>query len=398
MSSPTNTTPQLLSPAGDETCLRAAIDAGADAVYFGLGELNMRVKSKGIELNDLERIVDEAHQKNVKIFVTLNVIVYEHELKKVNEILREIKKANVDAVICWDLAIVEKCRKLDIPFHISTQASLSNSQAALFYQNLGAKAIVLARECTLKQIKEIRKKVETKIEIFCHGAMCVSVSGRCFMSQFLNCKSANRGECLQPCRREYRVIDTQTGHELEVSNGFVMSPKDLCSLGILDKIVETGVDILKIEGRGRSPEYVSTVTRAYRTALDSIQKGEYNSKLKKQLIEEVKKVYNRGFSTGFFLGRPGDEAWSRTAGSQASEKKEFLGKVTNYFKRSKIAEVTLTAGQIKINDTLQIQGPTTGLKRLTITELKHHPEEKITFPCDHQVRNGDAVYKIIKIC
>lgn len=390
------TLPKLLAPAGDEMCLRAAVDAGADAVYFGLGELNMRIKSQGIEVSGLKRIVDKAHQKKVKIYVTLNVIVYEHELTKIDEILSKIKKANVDAVICWDLAIIEKCRKLDIPFHISTQASISNSQAALFYQNLGAKAVVLARECTLEQIADIRRKVQCKIEIFCHGAMCVSVSGRCFMSQFLNCKSANRGECLQPCRREYRVIDTQTNHELEISNGYVMSPKDLCTLAILDQIVDTGVDILKIEGRGRSPEYVYTVTRAYRTALDAIKKGEYDEVLKRQLTDNVKKVYNRGFSTGFFLGRPGNDAWSQTAGSQASEKKEFLGKVTNYFKKIKIVEVTLNTGQIKVDDTLQIQGPSTGLKRLNVTELKHHPEKKVTFPCDDLVRNGDEVYKITK--
>ena len=409
------TTPQLLSPVGDETCLRAAIDAGADAVFFGLGEMNMRVKSKGIDVSELKRIVDEAHQKKVQIYITLNVIVYEHELDKIDELLSEIKKAKVDAVICWDFAIIEKCRKLGITFHISTQASISNSRAALFYANLGAKAVVLARECTLDQIKEIKSKVgNLKIEVFCHGAMCVSVSGRCFMSQFLNCKSANRGECVQPCRREYKVTDKQTGDELEISNGYVMSPKDMCTLGILDQIVESGVDILKIEGRGRSPEYVYTVTKAYRRMLDEITLQEKTTEVRRllaeKLINDVKRVYNRGFSMGFFLGRPGNEAWAKTAGSQAQEKKEFLGKITNYFKKTKIAELTLNTGKVATSDIIQIQGSTTGLVRLTISKIKKHPNNparnakhsvaggQITLPCPDTVRKGDEVYKILNSC
>lgn len=390
-------TPILLSPVRDETCFRAAIQAGAEAVYFGIGELNMRLSSKGINLNQLLKIMKLARKHNIKVFITLNVIVYEHELDKVERILEKFKKVRVDGVICWDLAVIAKCKKLKIPFHISTQASVSNSEIAKFWEKIGAECIVLARECTLEQIKEIKQKINCKIEVFCHGAMCVSVSGRCFLSQFLHCKSANRGECMQPCRHEYEIKSKRYGYKLKISNGYVMSPKDLCTLGILDKLVDTGVDMLKIEGRGRSPEYVYTVTKSYKKALDAIVQNKYNEKLKRKLIGQVKKVYNRGFSNGFLFGRPGDEAWAGASNTQASEKKEFLGKVTNYFKKIKVAEVVLNTGKIKIGDTLQIQGEKTGIVRLKIKKFKKHPNGEITFPCGKLARPRDQVYGIVKI-
>jgi putative protease len=393
--------PEILAPVRDRATLVAAINSGADSVYFGLGELNMRASSKGIKVSELEEVVEYAHQRNVKVYVTLNVIIYENELKKCDEILLRCKKAKVDAIICWDFSVIEKCKNIGIPFHISTQASISNSRAAKFYENLGASCIVLARECTLKQIEQIRKKIKTKLEIFIHGAMCVSISGRCFISQFLNCKSANRGECLQPCRREYIVKDKETGYELELENHFVMSPKDLCTLGIIDKIMATGVDILKIEGRSRSIEYVSKVVEAYKTAINYVSKGEYNNEIANKLINSVSKVYNREFSEGFLFGMPGVNAWAKVDGNISQEKKEYVGKVVNYYPKSKIVYINVISNNIQLGDKVYIQGKTTGLVETTINELRS--DDKIvsvvergeaTFPINMKVRQNDLVFRV----
>lgn len=389
--------PKLLAPVRDEVSLRAALAAGADAVYFGVGELNMRMNSKGIFLEELPRIVKLAHSKSAEVHVTLNVIVYNEELAAVEEILKKIKAAGADAVICWDFAVIQQCRKLGVPFNISTQAGISNAEAARFYEKLGARCLVLARECTLKQIKEIKENINCAIEVFCHGAMCVSVSGRCFMSQFLECRSANRGECFQPCRREYRVIDKEGGHELDISNGFVMSPKDLRTLNILEELVDTGSDILKIEGRGRSPEYIKTVTKSYRRALDAIKENNYTDEFKRELLKEVDKVYNRGFATGFLFGRPAAEGWADCRDSRAAEKKEYLGKITNYFKKNQVAEIVLSTGELAVGDKIQIQGNKTGLERMAVTELKCHADNLFTFPCGAFCRRNDEVYKIVSV-
>ncbi len=389
--------PKILAPVRDEISFRAAIKAGADAVYFGVGEMNMRVSSRGIDMEELPRIVNEAHEKGVEVFITLNVIVYEHEVEKVREMVQKFKEAGVDAVICWDFAVIKICQELGMTFHISTQASISNSFAGHFYESLGARCIVLARECTLEQIKEIKCKMKTaKVEIFVHGAMCVSVSGRCFMSNFLECKSANRGECFQPCRREYTVRDKESGYELDVSNGFVMSPKDLCTIEILDKVVETGVDYLKIEGRGRSPEYIQTTVSCYRKAVNAIEVGEYTDELKAELLEQLKTVYNRGFSTGFLFGRPAHEAWSRVRNSQATEKKEYVGKVQNYYRKTNIAELKVLNGELKVGDVLQFQGPTTGVERVTVESFEQHPDQEVTIKTDFIVRKSDEVYRILR--
>jgi len=388
--------PKLLAPVRDEISFTAAVAAGADAVYFGVGELNMRVSSKGINMEELPSIVARAHERGVEVFITLNVIVYEHELEKVRLIVQSLKDANVDAVICWDFAVIKICQELGMTFHISTQASISNSSAAEFYEGLGAKCVVLARECTLPMIKEIKSKMKsTKVEIFVHGAMCVSVSGRCFMSNFLECKSANRGECFQPCRREYTVHDKESGHELDVSNGYVMSPKDLCTIEILDEVVETGADYLKIEGRGRSPEYIKTTVACYRRGVDAVLAGKYTEELKDELLEELKKVYNRGFSTGFMFGRPAQEAWSRVRNSQATEKKEYLGKVQNYYRKTNIAEIKVLNGELQVGDVLQFQGPSTGVERITVESFESHPDNEVTIKTDFVVRTSDEVYKII---
>lgn len=398
--------PLLLAPVRDEISFTAAIEAGADAVYFGIGEFNMRFSSKGISLTQLPIFVKKAHQKNVKVYITLNVIIYENELKRLELILKKIKKSGVDAVIISDFAVISLCQKLKIPFHLSTQTNISNSDAAKFFEKLGAKAIVLARECTLKQIKEIKKKIKkSKIEVFVHGAMCVSVSGRCYMSEFTSCKSANRGQCTQPCRREYEIKDTQTGDELIIGQGYVMSPKDLCTLKILDKVIGTGVDILKIEGRSRSPEYIKTVTSAYRTAIDAIAEKKYTSKLADELVEKVSGVYNRGFSNGFLFGAPGSVGWANISGTASKIKKERLGYVRNYYSKNKIGEIYIEANKIKLGDKIQIEGPTTGVidfilpefwvddKPATSADLK----DIITFKAPVAFRRNDKAYIIKKL-
>ncbi len=393
--------PLLLAPVRDHTSLVTAIAAGADAVFFGVGFLNMRASSQGITLRQLEKAVQYAHQRKVKVYVTVNAVAYDSELARLRQVLRRLKVAKVDAIICWDLAVIQAAKKIKLPIHISTQASISNTAAALFYKKLGAKCIVLARECTLEQIKAIKKKVGIPVEIFVHGAMCVSVSGRCFMSQELYGKSANRGECVQPCRREYTIIDKQTKKELIVGCGYVMSAKDMCTLPILDKIVATKVDILKIEGRARSADYVKTVIMAYRKALDAIASNSYTPVLKQQLMDEVSKVYNRGFSTGFFLGKPGTEAWANASGNVATQKREYIGKIEHYYPKSKIAQCTVVAA-VQADNALQIQGPRTGVVDVTLQQFRANDKpvqqaekhSQITFAVTAPVRKGDIVYRL----
>jgi len=396
---------ELLAPVRDEVSFIAAVEAGADAVYFGLGQVNMRLSSKGIDTELLPSIVRQAHRKNIKVYVTINAIIYDKELELLDELLQQVKQAQVDAVICWDFAVIQKTQKLGIPIHISTQASISNREALRFYEQLGAKRIVLARELSLEQIKEIKKNTRLQIETFVHGALCVAVSGRCFMSQFLSCHSANRGDCLQPCRREYRIIDTETGDELEICNGFVMSPKDLCTLPIIDQLIEGGIDAFKIEGRSRAPEYVKTVVNAYRRAIDAVIDGSYSEKLVNELMEEIAKVYNRGFSKGFLFGRPGPQDWSASYGSQATHKKLYVGKILNYYKKTKIAYGRITSQPLNVGDTVQVHGPTTGVVEFAITQLKTDKQDfvnnidkgEVTFPSATLLRRNDQIFKIIPI-
>jgi len=390
--------PKLLAPVRNETSLTSAIKAGADAVYFGVGELNMRVSSRGIEPHELPRLVKFAHKNGVEVFITLNSIIYDEEITKLKKILTVIKKSQADAVICHDMAVITLCREMKIPIHLSTQANISNTKSAQYYEKLGAKCVVLARECTLAQIAKIKKNVKCKVEIFGHGAMCVSVSGRCFLSEFLNCKSANRGECTQPCRREYTIKDNEEyGNELLVGGGYVMSPKDLCTIRILDKIAKTKIDYLKIEGRSRSPEYIATVTQTYRTALDALKNKKYTPELCDELILDLQKVYNRGFSEGFLFGRPASEGWVRGRDNQATERKEFVGKISHYYPKAGVAELFCQAGKLKTGEEIYIQGPTTGSLRLKIEKLEKHENNLATFPCAEYVRLNDEVYKIVKI-
>jgi len=388
--------PALLAPVRNEVSFAAALRNGADAVYLGMGDLNMRASSAGVDPAGLKRITRMARLQGMKVFVTLNVIVYDNEQDKVSGLLDSCREADVDAVICQDIAVIQLCREKGIPFHISTQANISNSATARFYQEMGAQCIVLARELNLEQIAEIKRNTTLEVEVFGHGAMCVSVSGRCYLSQFLSCRSANRGECDQPCRRTYRIMDIEENDkDILVEEGHLLSPKDLCTIHMLDRIADTGVDYLKIEGRSRSPEYVAAVTKAYRTALDSLRDGSYTPELCDNLVEELSKVYNRKFSNGFLFGRPGSEGWTRSGDSQAAERKVTLGIITNYYRKNSVAELTLYSGEVCNGDEIYVQGRTTGSVRITMDGVQYHEGNIATFLSPVKLRRRDRVYKIV---
>jgi len=390
--------PELISPAGDWISLRAGIKAGADAVYFGLKKFSMRAAAKNFKLSELGKVVNFCHKNKVKAYLTLNTIIYENEISKIKKILKKVKEAKVNAVHAWDMAVISQAKKLKIPVHLSTQASVSNSDAAKFYKKLGVDRIILARECNLKHIKEIKKKVKgLEIEVFVHGAMCVAVSGRCFTSQFLFNKSANRGECLQPCRREYTIIDEE-GKQLKIGNKYILSPKDLCTLPFIDKLVKAGIDAFKIEGRNRSPEYVKIVTEIYREAIDSKNFD------KNKLLKKLKTVYNRDFSSGFFLGLPTVKDFTDFYESKAIEKKSYIGFVKNFYKKPGVAEIKLEAGDFKIGDKIMIQGNKTGVieQEITSIELNHNKiksakkGQRVGIKLKNQARPNDKVYLISK--
>jgi len=361
--------PELMAPAGNHESLVSAINAGADAVYLGVNEFNMRATAKNFSIEELNNVVSYAHKRNIKIYLTVNTIVFENELINVKKVVKEAKKAEVDAIICWDMSVLSECKKQNINAFLSTQASASNSYACEFYRKAGAKRITLARECTLEQIKEIKKKTKAELEIFIHGAMCVSISGRCFLSQNVFGKSANRGDCIQPCRREYIITDKEEGHSYVLGNNYVLSPKDLCTMPFIEKILEIGIDSLKIEGRARSPEYVSEVVSAYRRAIDLWYENRLDKKNKKELLKKLKSVYNRGFHSGFFLGKPTNQ-WSGSYGSKSTHKKEFVGIVKNFYAKPMAAEIIVQSNEIKEGDTIIIIGPTTGTVKQKITSMQ----------------------------
>jgi putative protease len=340
---------ELLAPAGDFSMLSAAVNAGADAVYFGLKEFSMRANAGNFSIRDLDEIAKICKPKKVKKYLTLNTIIYSNEISKIEKIIKQVRN-KVDAIICWDMSVIALCRKHKIPFFISTQASVANTEAAKFYKKLGAKRIILARELSLKQIKEISKVID--VEIFCHGALCVAISGRCFTSQFLFNKSANRGECLHPCRRTYTVRDEE-GNELKLDNSRVMSAKDLCTLPFIEKMKQAGIKAFKIEGRNRDARYVDTAVRIYRKALDK--------KLTKEEIQqgmnELRKIYNKGYSSGFYLKMPTSDDFAKMEHNASSEKKHFIGKVTHYFPNVKVAAIKLVS-DLKLGDEIAIIGKT----------------------------------------
>jgi len=394
--------PELMAPAGDWTMLHAAVNSGADAVYFGIDKLNMRAKAKNFSVDELSEISSYCKEHNVKTYLTLNTIIFEEEINEVENIIIKAKECGIDRIICWDLAVAELCYNHNFPFAISTQGSISNSLAASVYKRLGAVRIVLARECSLEEIKKIRANTDLEIEAFIHGAMCIAVSGRCFMSHHLFGKSANRGECGQPCRREYEVIDSATEKSLIIGEDYVMSPKDLCTIEFIDQLIEAGIDSFKIEGRKRAPEYVAKVVSVYRNAIDLYFEGKLTTEKKKEFLKELETVYNRGFSSGFYFGIPSSEDYAGVEGSKATTRKVYVGKVLNYYKQPEVVHILIEAGRIKVGDKILFIGETTGVIESEITQMRVNEidgtvaqkGDEITLKVPVLLRRNDKVYLI----
>lgn len=399
------TKPELMAPAGDWTMLRTAVNNGANAVYFGIDKLNMRAKAKNFILDELNEIVSFCKEHKVKTYLTLNTILFEEELEVLDEIIPAVKKAGVDMVICWDFGIIEKCNQYEMPFAVSTQASISNSSSAKTFERLGAKRIVLARECSLEEIKKIRANTGLEIEAFIHGAMCVAISGRCFMSHEIFGQSANRGECVQPCRREYKIYDGTKDSSLLLGEDYVMSAKDLCTIEFIDQLIESGINSFKIEGRKRSPEYVAKVVSVYRRAIDLYFEKKLTGEVKQKFLAELTSVYNRGFSSGFYFDKPDGKDIINAHGSVATTRKEYVGKVLNYYKTPQIVHVAIETGSLKIGDTVLFIGETTGVIESTVAKILNEEVEvnealkgdKVTFNCQDLVRPRDKVYLVKNI-
>jgi putative protease len=370
---------EILAPAGCYASLQAAIDAGADAVYFGLAQLNMRARSRrSFHVQDLETIMQRCRAGGIRGYLTLNTLLYDHDLKLCFKLLETAKAQGVDAVIAADMACILKARELGLEVHLSTQLSISNFESFKFYAQY-CDRIVLAREVNLSMIAKIRQQVlaanlrgpagrVVEIEAFAHGALCIAVSGRCGMSLFTDNASANRGACVQNCRKEYIVKDKESGKELLIDNHFVMSPNDISTIEFLDQVVRAGVHTLKIEGRGRSPEYVKLVTQAYRRAVDAVQNGSYSNEFVAALLDDIKKVYNRGHSDGYYLGR--EQGWSKASGSQATHQKVLCGQVTHYYPKIGVAEITVSSGSLKVGDAYVIIGETSGVVEGKVDSLR----------------------------
>lgn len=404
--------PELLAPAGSWECLRAAIQAGADAVYFGVDQLNMRAKgSINFSMDELPAIAEACHTSGVRAYLALNTIMYDHDLSLAKRLVIAAKESGIDAVIASDQAVLLYAKEAGIPLHISTQLNVTNIDTVRFYA-LFADTMVLSRELALEQVSEMARKIEkenicgpsgkpVRLEIFAHGALCMAVSGKCYISLHTNFASANRGACVQNCRRKYTVRDSESGFEFEMENDYIMSAKDLCTIGFLDKVVASGAAILKIEGRGRSEEYVFTVTQCYREALQALSDGTYSPEKVRTWETRLSTVFNRGFWDGYYLGRKTGE-WHDTDGSVATKKKVFVGKARHYYPHPQVAEIQMEAGTLSVGDEIMISGPTTGVMYSTIGEIRVNQKssataqkgELITIPLPDKVRASDKVYKI----
>lgn len=401
---------EIMAPAGNFEALAAAIQGGANSVYFGIGELNMRSHSaNNFAPEDLKKITEICSQNNIKSYLTLNIILYDEELEKAKEVINLAKEAGVSAVIASDISAILYARSIGLEVHISTQANISNIEAVRFYAQY-ADVVVLARELTLTQVKKIYDTIQrenicgpagepVRIEMFCHGALCMAVSGKCYMSLHEYNHSANRGSCFQVCRRGYKVTDMETGWEMEIDNKYIMSPKDLCTIDFLDVMTDAGVRVLKIEGRARSAEYVKKVVSAYRKAADAIEKGEYSAQMTVPLKEELSEVFNRGFWGGYYQGAKLGE-WCNVYGNSATKKKTYIGRVTNYFSKLQVAEIQVEAAPVKVGTHLMIIGPTTGVIEFDIPEIRvdcQSADEAVqgtacSIPCTEKVRRADKVF------
>ncbi|MEI7896147.1 MAG: peptidase U32 family protein [bacterium] len=406
---------EVTAPVGSWESLHAAIRAGADSIYFGIGILNMRARSSvNFTLRDLVKITRICRQNNMKTYLTMNTVIFDREVKEMKRMVDSAKKNGVTAIIASDHAVIQYARSVEMPVHMSTQTNITNLEAVKYWSQV-ADVMVTARELSLEQVAAITRAIKrqkitgpagnlVQIEVFAHGALCMAVSGKCYLSLDHYNKSANRGACYQLCRRPYHVTDTDTGIELEVDNEYIMSPKDLCTIGFLDQIAKAGVTVLKIEGRGRSPEYVGTVVSCYREAADAVMAGTYTPEKADAWTGRLKTVYNRGFWDGYYLGRKMGE-WAEQHGSVATQSKEYVGKITNYFTKLKVAEIKMESGQLQPGDRVYIQGPNTGSIELTVPEIhvdlkpveKTVKGEYCSISVDTFLRRADKIYKIIPL-
>ncbi|NWK57551.1 U32 family peptidase [Verrucomicrobiaceae bacterium N1E253] len=409
---------ELLAPAGCFPSLQAAIDNGADAVYFGLAQLNMRARSRrSFNVPDLKEIMSRLHAAKVKGYLTLNTLLYEHDLKLCQKMLETAKAEKVDGVILSDMAAVQMANELDLEVHLSTQLSLSNFESVRFYAPY-CDRVVLARELNLKMIRSIYDKINDQnlrgrdgrpmeIEAFAHGALCIAVSGRCGMSLFNSNASANRGACEQNCRKEYIMTSVEDGKQLKLDNNFIMSPNDIATIDFMDQFLESGVRVLKIEGRGRSPEYVAAVIRAYRKAVDAVVNGTFTPKLVDQLYPELEGVFNRGLSSGYYLGR--DQGWAADAGNKSKRRKVLVGKVSHAYPKAGVVVIDAAASPLSRGESFLVIGNSTGVIEGEVNDLRamqdngemletEHGQkgQTLTLKINAKARLNDKVYKVVE--
>lgn len=406
---------EIMAPAGNFEALMAAIQGGANSIYFGVENLNMRSHSaNNFTMADLPEITRICSENNVKSYLTLNIIMYNEDLEKGKQTLQAALDAGVSAVIASDISVILYARSIGLEVHISTQANISNIEAVRFYSQF-ADVVVLARELNIEQVKEIHNQIIeqnicgpsgrlVEIEMFCHGALCMAVSGKCYLSLHEYNHSANRGSCFQICRRGYEVTDLETGRQLEVDNKYIMSPKDLCTIEFMDKMFNAGVKVFKIEGRARGAEYVKKVASAYRRAADLLEEGTFTPEKATEFKKELEEVFNRGFWDGYYQGARLGE-WSKVYGSNATRKKTYIGKVTNYFSNIGVAEILVEAAPISVGQHLMIIGPTSGVVEMDLEEIRVElqPAQSASqgthcsIPCPQRVRRADKVYLFEKI-
>ena len=407
---------EIMAPAGNFECLQAAIQGGADSVYFGVGKLNMRSHSaNNFAPEDLDEVVRICREAGVKSYLTLNIVIYQEDLGPMREALDAARKAGVDAIIASDMAVIAYCRRIGLEVHISTQLSISNVESLRFYAQF-ADVVVLARELNLDQVKDIYDTIQkeqikgpsgelVRIEMFAHGALCMAISGKCYLSLHTYGASANRGACFQVCRRGYEVTDLETGNQLNIDNKYIMSPKDLCTIEFMDRIIASGVKVFKIEGRARSAEYVKRCASCYRRAADAVIAGTYTPELAASLKQELGEVFNRGFWDGYYQGAYLGQ-WSDVYGSQSSRKKVYCGKVSNWFDRIGVAEITVESAPLSVGDKVMAIGATTGVVEFTVDDMRVNlkPAQKAgkgvrcsvavdpSICPDGRLRRGDKVY------
>lgn len=404
---------EIMAPAGGFDSLMAAIQGGANSVYFGVEQMNMRARATmNFTLSDISKVANICTENHIRSYITLNTIVYDHDLTVIKTIINAAKEAGITAIIAADQAVIAYARSVNMEVHISTQVNVTNIETVKFYA-LFADTIVLARELSLTQVKKITDAIKAEnikgpsgrlveIEIFVHGALCMAVSGKCYLSLHTHNASANRGACVQNCRRKYKVIDQEEGHELAIENEYIMSAQDLCTIDFLDEVLESGVSVLKIEGRGKGPEYVKTVTQCYRDAADAYIAGTYTKEDALIWKEKMENVYNRGFWSGYYLGQELGK-WTDASGSKAKLRKVYLGKGSNYFNKIGVAEFIIETQTLKVGDSILITGPTTGVIETIVNEL-HTSYGQVTeavkgdvcsIKLDQPIRKSDKLYKIV---